>query len=74
MRRDAKRVKDINGLTQILIDLKPYRCDSDVYINEDVDVTELVKYIEKKKSKNKDITFFMLLLLRWVKQFIIEIN
>lgn len=52
MRRDAKRVKDINGLTQILIDLKPYRCDSDVYINEDVDVTELVKYIEKKKSKN----------------------
>ncbi len=58
MRSDAKRVKNINGLTQILIDLKPYRCDSDVYINEDIDVTELVKYIEKKKSKNKDITFF----------------
>lgn len=53
MRRDAKRVKDINGLTQILIDLKPYRCDSDVYINEDVDVTELVKYIEKKKVRTR---------------------
>jgi len=26
MRRDAKRVKNISGLSQILIDLKPDRC------------------------------------------------
>ena len=31
---DSKKVKDINGLQQILIDLKPDRCDSDVYINQ----------------------------------------
>ena len=49
MRRDAKRVKNISGLSQILIDLKPDRCDSDVYINRKIDVTNLVTYIESKK-------------------------
>ena len=74
MRSDAKRVKDINGLSQLLIDLKPYRCDSDVYINEDVDVTNLVKYIESKKSKNKDITYFHAFITAMGKLYIIEKN
>ena len=56
MRRDAKRVKNISGLSQILIDLKPDRCDSDVYINRKIDVTNLVTYIESKKKENSEIT------------------
>ena len=56
--RNAKRVKKINGMEQILIDLKPRRCDSFVYSYKDIDVTNLVKYIDKLKKKNKDITFF----------------
>ncbi len=56
-RRDGKRVK-IGGLSQCLIDIKPDRCDSDVYINEKVDVTKLVEYIEKKKKNNEKITYF----------------
>ena len=55
MRRDAKRVKNISGLSQILIDLKPDRCDSDVYINRKIDVTNLVTYIESKKKENSEI-------------------
>ena len=59
MRKDAKRIKNIDGLSQILLDLKPNRCDSDVYINQNIDVTELVKYIEKVKKKgNSDVTYF----------------
>ena len=58
MRRDAKRVKNISGLSQILIDLKPDRCDSDVYINRKIDVTNLVTYIESKKKENSEITYF----------------
>ena len=58
MRKDAKRIKDIDGLSQILLDLKPDRCDSDVFIKQKMDVTELVKYIEKKKKKGEDITYF----------------
>lgn len=58
MRKDAKRVKYLGGLEQLLIDLKPYRCDSDVFINQNMDVTELVKYIENKKKKGEEITYF----------------
>lgn len=58
MRKDARRIKDIDGLSQILLDLKPDRCDSDVFIKQKMDVTELVKYIEKKKKKGEDITYF----------------
>lgn len=53
-----KRVKNVNGLNQIMIDIKPNRCDSDVYINQKIDVTNLVKYMEKLKKNNKDITYF----------------
>ncbi len=57
-RRDAKRVKDISGMFQIMLDLKPNRCDSDVFINQKMDVTNLVKYVEKKKKKGEEITYF----------------
>ena len=56
--RNAKRVKDLHGMEQILIDLKPKRCDSFVYSYKDLDVTNLVKYVDKLKKTNKDITFF----------------
>lgn len=57
-RRDAKRIKDINGMFQIMLDLKPNRCDSDVFINQKMDVTNLVKYVEKKKKEGSEITYF----------------
>ena len=57
-RRDAKIIKDINGMFQLMLDLKPNRCDSDVFINQKMDVTKLVKYIEKKKKEGKEITYF----------------
>ena len=58
MRKDAKRVKNLGGMEQILIDLKPDRCDSDVFINQKMDVTELVKYVDKLKKDNSDVTYF----------------
>ena len=57
MRKD-KRIKNLSGIGQIILDLKPNRCDSDVYINQKMDLTELVKYIDKKKKTNKDVTYF----------------
>ncbi|MGN1371783.1 MAG: hypothetical protein ACI4XM_05880 [Candidatus Coprovivens sp.] len=56
--RNAKRVRDITGMQQIMIDLKPDRCDSDVYINQKMDVTKLVEYVEKKKEEGFDYTYF----------------
>ena len=56
--RNAKRVKDIHGMEQIMIDLKPHRCDSFVYSQIDLDVTELAKYLDKKKKMGEHITIF----------------
>ena len=57
-RKDGKRVENVSGLSQISIDLKPRRCDSDVYINQKVDVTNLVKYINKRKSDGIELSYF----------------
>ena len=53
-----KRVKNISGLNQIMLDIKPKRCDSDVYINQKIDVTNLYDYMTKIKKKNSDLTYF----------------
>lgn len=59
-RKDAKRIRNIDGLSQILIDLKPKRSLGEVYINQKMDVTELVKYVEKVKKEHEEynITYF----------------
>ena len=57
-RRDGKRVRDIHGFQNILIDFKPNRCDSVVYMNVDIDMTNFVKYMRELKKEHKDLTFF----------------
>lgn len=58
-RHDGKKVRNIDGLHNILIDLKPRRCDSDVYINQRVDVSNLVKFINKHKEDGENkLTYF----------------
>ena len=57
-RKDAKRIDNIDGLAQLSIDLKPNRSVSDVYINQKMDVSKLVKYVAEKKKENEDFTFF----------------
>ncbi len=54
----ARRVKDFNGMNQIMIDLKPQRCVSDVYINMKMDMTKLMDYLDKKKKNGEHITLF----------------
>lgn len=57
-RKDAYRVKDVTGLGQLCIDLKPNRSVSDVYINEEMNMTELCNYIDKRKENGDSITYF----------------
>lgn len=59
-RRDAKKVRNIDVMHKITAHIKPNRCDSDVFINQKMDVTELVKYMDKKKKEFKDLTYFHL--------------
>ena len=59
MRRNfAHRVTDYTGMSQIMNDIKPGRSVSDVYINQKMDVTNLMKYLDKNKKKGNHYTFF----------------
>ncbi len=55
-RKDAKRCRDIGGMSQILIDLKPRRSLGELYISQKMDVTSLVNYMNAKT--NADLTYF----------------
>lgn len=57
-RKDARRVRDITGMMQLSIDIKPNRSVSDVYINQEMDVTKLCEYVEGKKKEGEHITYF----------------
>ena len=58
-RYDAKRVRDIDGMHFYMAYLMPKRCDAEVYINEKLDITELLKYIkEKNLSGERKVTLF----------------
>lgn len=58
-RPDAYRVRDIDGVHYYMAYLMPKRCDAEVYINETIDVTELIKYMEEKnKSGERKVTLF----------------
>ena len=57
-RREAKLVKNIDTMHKVMVEIKPNRCDEDVYIHDVVDVTNLVKYMNKKKKKDDKLTYF----------------
>ena len=54
-RKDGKRVKDINGMNHIMYHLGKSRCSNEVYIDYPIDVTNLVKYVEKTNKKGETI-------------------
>ena len=58
MARKGHKVKDVTGMQNIMFDLKPNRCDSEVFMSADIDVTEFVKYMKKIKETNKEVTYF----------------
>ena len=58
MARGGHKVKDVTGMQNILFDLKPNRCEAEVFMSANIDVTEFVKFIKKLKDKDENITFF----------------
>lgn len=58
-RYDAYRIRDIDGLHFYMAYLMPKRTEAEVYINEKIDVTELLSYIkEKNLSGERKVTLF----------------
>ena len=58
-RWDACRIRDIDGMHFYMAYLMPKRTDAEVYINEKLDVTELLSYIKEKNSTGeRKVTLF----------------
>ena len=59
-RRDGIKVKDLDGMHSLMLEIMPKRCDSDVYISANIDVTNLVDYVNKlkKKEEYEHLTYF----------------
>ena len=57
-RKDGTRIKNLSGMGQLIMDINPLRIGSEVYINQDIDVTELMNYLKVKKKIDNKITFF----------------
>ena len=59
-RRDGIKVKDLDGMHNLMLEIMPKRCDSDVYISAKIDVTNLVDYVNKlkKKEEYEHLTYF----------------
>lgn len=49
-RPDGVWVKDVPGLNVIMANLYPNRTDCEVFLRQDIDITELLKYIEAKNG------------------------
>ena len=47
-RKDGVWLKDIPAMNRIMPDLMPNRADNEAYINVDIDLRPLEKYLEKK--------------------------
>ena len=58
MARKGHKVKDVTGMQNIMFDLKPNRCEAEVFMTADIDVTEYVKYMKKLKEEHPDVTLF----------------
>jgi len=58
-RYDAYRIRDIDGVHFYMAYLMPKRTEAEVYINETIDVTELLSYIkEKNATGERKVTMF----------------
>lgn len=53
-RKDGRWVKDVPGLQTIMCHLMPKRTDCEVYLHDTIDVTELLKFLEKKNEEHPE--------------------
>ena len=64
-RRDAWWVRDVPGLTTIMMHIMNKRTDAEVFMNDTFDVTEILRYCEQKNAGHPDYrtTLFHCLLM-----------
>lgn len=56
-RKDAKLVKDVDGMHFICPIIYPKRCDNEAFISETIDLTNVDKYLKKKNKDNPEYKY-----------------
>lgn len=56
-RRDGCWVRDIPGLNAVMPFLFPNRSDCEVYLHQEIDITDLLRYLEEKNASRPDSKF-----------------
>lgn len=51
-RKDARYIRNVDGLRTIMFHLMPKRTESEVYLSDKIDATELVRFIEEKNKQH----------------------
>ncbi len=51
-RPDGRYIRDVSGLYTLIFHLMPKRTESEVYLYDKIDATELVKFIERKNAEH----------------------
>lgn len=58
-RRDGVRLKELDPLHVFVPYLMPNRCDTEAYITEQIDLTNILKYLEQKNSDGREFKLTM---------------
>ena len=56
-RRDAKLLRDIDSMHFIMPLMYPNRCDNEAFISETIDLTNVMKYLEKKNAEGPEYKY-----------------
>lgn len=56
-RRDAKLLRDIDSMHFIMPLMYPNRCDNEAFISETIDLTNVMKYLEKKNASGPEYKY-----------------
>lgn len=58
-RKDAKMVRDIDGMHFIVPIIHPNRCDNEAFVSETIDITPIKSYLEKLNADNPEFKYTM---------------
>ncbi len=58
-RKDAKLVRDIDGMHLIIPLIHPNRCDNEAFVSERIETTAMNEYLEKLNSQNPEFKYTM---------------
>lgn len=56
-RRDAALVRDLDAMHYIMPLIYPNRCDNEAFLSEEIDLTNIMAYLERKNAANPDFHY-----------------